>query len=144
MSFAPRFSITNEIASSLTRIERARGFLEAATLSEHWVSSMRSRAFLLEAHHTTHIEGTRLTLDDAARLLEGAEVPAADPDDTRELLNYRRAFDFVSSYLNEGAPTRGCWYCRGARTATSTVHACRASDLAPFLRHILRHSCAGP
>ena len=104
MSFAPRFSITNAIASSLTRIERARGFLEAATLSEHWVSSMRSRAFLLEAHHTTHIEGTRLTLDDAARLLEGAEVPAADPEDARELLNYRRAFDFVSSYLNEGAP----------------------------------------
>ena len=104
MSFAPRFSISNAIASSLTRIERARGFLEAATLSEQWVSSMRSRAFLLEAHHTTHIEGTRLTLDDAVRLLEGAEVPAADPDDARELLNYRRAFDFVSSYLNEGAP----------------------------------------
>ena len=104
MSFAPRFSITNAIASSLTRVERARGFLEAATLSEHWISSMRSRALLLEAHHTTHIEGTRLTLDDAARLLEGAEVPAADPDDARELLNFRRAFDFVSSYLNEGIP----------------------------------------
>ncbi len=104
MSFAPRFSITNAIASSLTRIERARGFLEAATLSEQWVASMRSRALLLEAHHTTHIEGTRLTLDDAARLLEGYEVPAANPDDARELLNYRRAFDFVSRYLNEGAP----------------------------------------
>ena len=65
---------------------------------------MRSRAFLLEAHHTTHIEGTRLTLDEAARVLEGEEVPGADPDDARELLNYRRAFEFVSTNFDEGTP----------------------------------------
>ena len=56
---------------------------------------MRSRAFLLEAHHTTHIEGTRLTLEDADYLLAGRAVPGADPDDARELLNYRDAFAFV-------------------------------------------------
>lgn len=104
MSFAPRFSITNAIAAALTRIERARGFLEAATLSERWISAMSSRALLLEAHHTTHIEGTRLTIDDAARLLAGAELPSADPDDARELLNYRRAFASVSDYLDRDTP----------------------------------------
>lgn len=60
MPFAPRFTITNAITAALTEIERARGFLEAATLADAWVEEMRSRAFLLEAHHTTHIEGTRL------------------------------------------------------------------------------------
>ena len=104
MTFAPRFSITNDIASALTEIERARGFLEAATLSDEWLDSMRSRAFLLEAHHTTHIEGTRLTVEDAAALLEGRAVPEADPDDARELLNYRDAFEFVSAYLDDGGP----------------------------------------
>ena len=44
MTFTPRFTITNAIAAALTDIERARGFL-------------------LEARHTTHIEGTRLTLE---------------------------------------------------------------------------------
>ena len=102
MAFEPRFSITNAITAALTEIERARGFLEAATLSDKWVEAMRSRAFLLEAHHTTHIEGTRLTLEDAAGLLAGRAVPGADPDDARELLNYRDAFAFVSSYLNDG------------------------------------------
>ncbi|MFC1534911.1 Fic family protein, partial [Thermodesulfobacteriota bacterium] len=58
----------------------------------------------LEAHHTTHIEGTRLTLEQAERLWEGDSVPEADPDDARELLNYRRAFDFVSEYLKSGDP----------------------------------------
>ena len=62
------------------------------------------RAFLLEAHHTTHIEGTRLTLEDADDLLAGRAVPGADPDDARELLNYRDAFAFVSAYFNDGGP----------------------------------------
>ena len=61
MRFIPRFSITNAIAAALTEIERARGFLDAASLSDEWIDSMRSRAFLLEAHHTTHIESTRPT-----------------------------------------------------------------------------------
>ena len=104
MTFTPRFSITNAVASALTEIERARGFLEAASLSDEWVDSMRSRAFILEAHHTTHIEGTKLDVDEAADLLAGRTVPGADPDDTRELLNYRDAFDFVSAYLNDGGP----------------------------------------
>ncbi|GAB4335790.1 MAG: Dot/Icm type IV secretion system effector CoxFIC1 [Desulfobulbaceae bacterium] len=103
-TFKPKFTITNRITSGLTRIERARGFLEAATLSEDWVREMGRRALILEAHHTTHIEGTQLTLDQAERLWQGNSVPEADPDDARELLNYRKAFDFVSEYLASGDP----------------------------------------
>jgi len=101
--FKPIFAITNPITAALTEIERARGFLEAATLSEQWIRAMGKRALLLEAHHTTHIEGTRLTVEQAERLWAGEKVPEADPDDTKELLNYRRAFDFVSEYLDTGA-----------------------------------------
>lgn len=36
----PRFTITNAVAADLTRIERARGFLEATTLSERRVRQM--------------------------------------------------------------------------------------------------------
>jgi len=72
----PRFTITNAIAGGLARIERARGFLDAATLSEVWLRRMSERALLLEAHHSTHIEGTRLTLDQSARLLAGEAVQA--------------------------------------------------------------------
>jgi Fic family protein len=103
-AFQPRFTITNAITAALTQIERARGFLEAATLSEDWVRAMSEQALVLEAHHTTHIEGTHLTLDQAQKLLAGEPVPEADPDDVRELLNYRRAFEFVSKYLDSGPP----------------------------------------
>jgi len=100
----PKFIITNRMTAAITLIERARGFLEAARLSDDWVRDMGNQALIKEAHYTTHIEGTRLTLDQAKRLWNGENVPEADPDDARELLNYRSAFKFVSECLDSGDP----------------------------------------
>jgi hypothetical protein len=74
MPLEPRFTITNKIAAGLSTIERARGFVDAATLSETWVQRMSSRALLLEAHHTTHIEGTQLTVEQSEHC--GPENPS--------------------------------------------------------------------
>jgi len=104
MGFAPRFSITNTITSAIGRIDEAKGFLTAARLSADWVAQMQRQALVLEAFHTTRIEGARVTLDQAERLLAGEDVPDAPPDDSRELLNYRDAFDLVSEYLESGEP----------------------------------------
>ncbi len=65
---------------------------------------MQNRALVLEAHHTTHIEGTRLTLEQSERILAGQKVQGASPDDAQELLNYKKAFDLVSNYLEAGEP----------------------------------------
>lgn len=100
----PQFRITNAIAGNLTRIERARGFLEAAKLAQEWIAGMQQRALVIEAHHTTHIEGTHLTLDQSERLLAGESVPGVEADDAREVVNYRDAFDLVAEYLGSGDP----------------------------------------
>ncbi|MGH2362981.1 MAG: Fic family protein, partial [bacterium] len=104
MPFEPRFTITNPITGALTKIERARGFLEAARLSEDWLNRMRDRALILEAHHTNRIEGTEVTLEQTERLLHGESAPDVDPDAAREVLNYREAFNLVSGYLGSGEP----------------------------------------
>lgn len=103
-ALSPRFTITNAVTAALTAIERARGFLEAATLSESWLQRMSQRALLLEAHHSTHIEGTQLTLAQAEQLWAGKAVKEAGKDDARELLNYREAFNLVAEYLGSGEP----------------------------------------
>lgn len=102
--FKPKLAISNQIANDLTAIERARGFLEAATLSDEWVAKMQSQALILEAHHTTHIEGTQLTLEQSEQIWEGRHLETVNPDDARELLNYRSAFDLVSDYVGDGEP----------------------------------------
>jgi Fic family protein len=78
----PQFRITNVTVGSLTRIERARGFLDAAKLSAEWIAGMQQRALVLEAHHTTRIEGTHLTLDQSQRLLATAWL--ATPENLRQ------------------------------------------------------------
>lgn len=103
-SFSPIFNITNAITRDLTRIERARGFLDAAALSDEWIQDMGSQAALKEAHHTTHIEGTNLTLDTAERIWMGKRVAGVDPNDKRELLNYRHAFKSLSRFLESKHP----------------------------------------
>lgn len=108
MPFKPKFTITIPIASALTAIERTRGFLEAATLSKDWIAKMQARALILEAHYTTHIEGTHLSLDQSERLISGEKMQGVDAEDVKELLNYRKAFDFVADYVfGRGKITEG-------------------------------------
>jgi Fic family protein len=104
MTFTPTFTITNPMANNLTKIVTVKGFLEAAILSEDWIAEMQNRALVLEAHHTTHIEGTQLTLAQSEELLKG-EMPAhTNPDDAKELVNYRDAFNLVANYLESDLP----------------------------------------
>lgn len=104
MSFDPKFTTTKIITNALTKIERARGFLDAAKLSADWIRTMQHEALVQEAHSTTHIEGTELTLEQSERLLAGEAVPEARDDDKKELLNYRDAFELVAEYINDGGP----------------------------------------
>jgi len=97
----PKFSITKQINNALLEIERARGFLDAAKLKEEWIKDMQSEALILEAHHSTHIEGTQLTLSQAQRILTGKTVKGVRKDDRQELLNYKEAMYFVSEYLGK-------------------------------------------
>ncbi len=100
----PKFSITSRINNNLTHIERVRGFLEATKLKENWLTQMRSQALIAETHYSTHIEGTQLTLDQARKILTGRKVTGVKADDRKELLNYRKAMEFVSQYLGKGGP----------------------------------------
>jgi len=104
MPFKPKFIITTKINKSLVEIERVRGFLDAITLKEEWISDMQKKALILETHHSTHIEGTALSLDQAKSILEGKKVKGVNRDDERELLNYKKAMDFISKYLGKDYP----------------------------------------
>jgi len=101
MVFKPKFTISTKINNALLEIERARGFLDATKLKDDWIIQMQSEALILEAHHSTHIEGTELTLQQSQKILTGQTVRDVRPDDRQELLNYKEAMDFVSEYLNK-------------------------------------------
>jgi Fic family protein len=104
MSFKPKYNITTKINKALVEIERVRGFLDAVKLKEDWIADMQKKALLLESHHSTHIEGTALSLEQAKSILEGKKVQGVNRNDEKELLNYKKAMDFISKYLGKDDP----------------------------------------
>ena len=104
MSFNPQFTITSKINKALVEIERVRGFLDAVKLKDDWFADMQKKALILESHHSTHIEGTALNLEQAKSILEGKKVKGVSRDDEKELLNYKKAMDFISKYLGKDDP----------------------------------------
>lgn len=104
MPFSPKFTITPKINKTLVEIERVRGFLDAIKLKDEWFADMQKQALILEAHYSTHIEGTALSLQQAKSILEGKVVKGVNIDDKKELLNYKKAMDFISKYLGKEDP----------------------------------------
>ncbi|HCW06586.1 MAG TPA: Fic family protein [Cytophagales bacterium] len=104
MVFNPKFTITPKINKALVEIERVRGFLDAIKLKDDWIADMQKEALILESHHSTHIEGTAVSLEQAKYILEGKKVKDVNRDDEKELLNYKRAMDFISKYLGKDDP----------------------------------------
>ncbi len=104
MPFNPKFTITPKITKDLAEIERVRGFLDAIRLEGDWLLDMQKRVLILESHHSTHIEGTALSLEQARSILEGKKVEGVNQDDEKELLNYKKAMDFISRYLGKEDP----------------------------------------
>ncbi|MEW5758784.1 MAG: Fic family protein [Candidatus Omnitrophota bacterium] len=104
MPFSPKYTITAKINKSLVEIERVRGFLDAIRLKDDWFSDMQKKALILESHHSTHIEGTALSFEQAKDILEGKKIKGINRDDEKELLNYKKAMDFISKYLDKDDP----------------------------------------
>lgn len=102
--FKPKFTLTPKINKALVEIERVRGFLDAIKLKDDWFSDMQEKALILESHHSTHIEGTALSLEQAKSILEGKKIKGINRDDEKELINYKKAMDFISNYLGQKDP----------------------------------------
>jgi Fic family protein len=102
--FNPKFTITPKINKALVEIERVRGFLDAVKLKDDWLVDMQKKALILESHHSTHIEGTALSLEQSENILEGKRIKGINREDEQELLNYKKAMDFVSKYLGKDDP----------------------------------------
>lgn len=104
MPFNPNFTIIPKVNKALVEIERVRGFLDAVKLKDDWFVDMQKKALILESHHSTHIEGTALSLAQAKEILDGKKVKGINRNDEKELLNYKKAMDFLSQYLGMDEP----------------------------------------
>ena len=94
--FTPKFIISNKILRNIGTIEASKEIIDHAPLLPYYEREFRKDALVRTVHYGTHIEGNELDLAQAQKVLEGGQVVARERD-IQEVINYRRAMEFVGS-----------------------------------------------
>ncbi len=88
----PRYTLTPTVARCLMEIEAAKAVVERTPLTPAARDELRRRARLRSTHYSTRIEGNRLTLAEAQRVIEGQKTQFHGRErDVREVRNYWNA-----------------------------------------------------
>ncbi|MBI4039747.1 Fic family protein [Candidatus Daviesbacteria bacterium] len=104
--FVPKYTISNRILKNIGVIDAAREVILNAPLIPAWEIKFRKEALERTVHHGTHLEGNRLSFEQAQEVLDGQEVIARDRD-VQEVLNYRNVVKFIdtiASQIGSGQP----------------------------------------
>ncbi|MBN2250972.1 MAG: Fic family protein [Candidatus Altiarchaeota archaeon] len=99
----PRYVITPAIARGLMEIEAARAVVDETPLPLAAEAELRHRARLRSTHHSTRIEGNRLTLAEAEEAISGREIEGRERD-VAEVRNYWAALLRVEEWAAEKKP----------------------------------------
>lgn len=92
--YVPQFTISNKILRNIGIIEASKEVIDHAPLLPYYEKEFRKDALVRSVHHGTHIEGNELTLNQAEKVIEGADVIGRDRD-VQEILNYRKVMDYI-------------------------------------------------
>ena len=88
----PHYTLTPAVARCLMEIEAAKAVVERTPLTPAVRDELRRRARLRSTHYSTRIEGNRLTLTEAQRVIEGQKTQFHGRErDVREVRNYWNA-----------------------------------------------------
>src|SRR6476469_845053 len=99
----PRYTLTPAMARRLMEIEAARAVVEQIPLPPALASELRNRARLRSTHYSTPIEGNRLTVPQAERVLAGRKVPLHGRErDVGEVRSYWKALLRVEEWAARG------------------------------------------
>ena len=103
MTWQPKYTITKEILSNLTRIERVKEAFESKPLSPVLLNSLHNTAKVSSVHYSTQIEGNRLSMEQVERTLHTMAKKAATHHqrDEKEVKAYYDALNYMEKYLDE-------------------------------------------
>jgi len=93
----PEYEINNDILSLLGSISQSQGFLSASRISFQDFSEISALANIDSIHHSTRLEGNRLTRSQVTAIItgKGSRVIGKYDRDIQEVINYAKARDFL-------------------------------------------------
>jgi len=104
-NYHPKFQITSATIKLLGKIEASKDIVEELNLPLSLEQAFRKEASIKMSHYSTKIEGNRLTLRQARKLLAGEEVLSREID-KREVTNYYDCLEWIyQASKSKGAVT---------------------------------------
>lgn len=92
------FEITNKILRNISQIEAAKQIIENSPLLPYYERKFRREAIIRAVHHSTHIEGNRLNIEAAEKIVNVGNVTVAGKDrDFQDIINYRNVLNYIDS-----------------------------------------------
>ena len=101
--FTPNYQITPILTKHLMEIEAVRQAVIELPIDVEMLRSLRQTAKLATTHHSTRIEGNRLTQAQVAEALAGARFPGRERDEA-EVRNYYSALENVERLAQREKP----------------------------------------
>lgn len=106
MSFKPRYSITPSMVKSLSSIEVVRYSISNLPITSTLISSLRESARIISTHHSTAIEGNKLSLEEVKSVVHGEGSFPHREKDKKEVQNYYQALEYITAALKEKRPVQ--------------------------------------
>lgn len=101
--FSSKYRLTNKILTDLTAIAEAKGIIERAKILPAQEVRLRRQATIRMTHHSTEIEGNRLTMKQVEALYAKKKIDAPDRD-IYEVQNYLNALQYIETVVAEKKP----------------------------------------
>lgn len=106
MTFYPKYTITAKIAKALTSIEITRHAVIELPITATVIASLRKTARITSTHHSTAIEGNRLSIDEVRYVIEGGgNFPNREKDES-EVRYYYNALNHVDLISQSDQPVQ--------------------------------------
>ena len=95
MPFDPKYTITPKIVNALSSIEISRYSIIELPITATIITSLRETARISSTHHSTAIEGNKLSILEVREVIKGGgHFPNREKDEF-EVLNYYKALDYL-------------------------------------------------
>lgn len=103
MVFKPKYRVTNRVLNNLVKIAAAREAILNAPILPKWEIQLQKDALVQRVHHSTSIEGNKLTIGQVKKLLAGKDVAALDKD-KKEVANYIKVLEYIDGVGGQKHP----------------------------------------
>jgi Fic family protein len=98
--YKPNYKITPIITRQIAAISSAREAILNSPLLPKIEGRLKKEALISRSHHSTSIEGNRLSKQEVAVIVSGGKIKAR-PRDKQEVANYISALKFIDKYCRQ-------------------------------------------